>query len=207
MITAILFDLGNVLLNFNHELIAERFRPFSAAGQEERGSVRIRELAAGLERGDIDADAFIDECLAMMQAAGPMDRSAFLSMWNDIFWINEPLAALLPGLARRARLGLLSNTNPIHMDFLRARFPSLFAPFSVELLSYELRAVKPETRVYEEALRRVDAPADECLFFDDIRDHVVSAASLGIHAYQYVSVQGVRDILAAYDLLPDAPDQ
>jgi FMN phosphatase YigB (HAD superfamily) len=208
MITTIMFDLGNVLLHFNHRLIEERLRPFASHENADSGVNRIKELAAAFERGHIDSDAFINESLTVMQAVESMDRDTFMSMWNEIFWINEPLAAMLPALASRARLVLLSNTNPLHIEFVRKTFPQMFAPFSVEMFSYELHAMKPETRMYEMALSSAGAEPEECLFFDDIHQHVASAASLGIHAYQYVSVQGVRDILSVYELLPDpAPIQ
>ena len=204
MITTVMFDLGNVLLHFNHRLIGERLRAF-AAGQDSRAATeRCKELAESFERGRIGSDAFINECLTMMHAFGAMDRDAFTTMWNDIFWINEPLADMLPGIARRARLVLLSNTNPLHIAFVRSRFPALFAPFAIEILSYETGAMKPEAHIYNEALARAKALPEECLYFDDIRLNVESAASLGINAYQYVSVRGVREILSVFDLLPDA---
>jgi FMN phosphatase YigB (HAD superfamily) len=206
MITTILFDLGNVLLHFNHRLIEERLRPFAAKEDPERGARRCKELAADFERGQIDSDGFINTCISMMQAAGPIDRQVFMDMWNDIFWINEPLAALLPELGRRVRLVLLSNTNPLHIAFVRARFPGLLEIFPLHVLSYETRLMKPDTRIYEEALQRAEARPAECLFFDDIRTHVTAAASIGIHAYQYVSVEGVRDILAVFEVLPPRPD-
>lgn len=202
MITTVLFDLGNVLLHFNHRLIGDRLRAFAAGRDSHAATERCKELAESFERGQIGSDAFINECLTVMHSFGAIDRDTFTAMWNDIFWINEPLAELLPGIARRARLVLLSNTNPLHITFVRSRFPRLFEPFAIEILSCETGAMKPETHIFELALARANVQPEECLYFDDIRLHVESAARLGINAYQYVSVQGVREILAVYDLLP-----
>ena len=41
----------------------------------------------------------------------------------------------------------------------------------------------------------------ETLYLDDIGAYVDAAAALGMRAYQYVSLDGVRDVLRLHDLI------
>lgn len=203
MISTVIFDLGNVLLHFNNQLIVERLRPFVDDLDAVRAAPAWKELVSSFERGQVDSIAFIEESVRMMHTDS-IDHDRFMSIWNDIFWINEPLAALLPELSGKVRLVLLSNTNPLHIDFLQKRFPVLFDSVSLKIFSHEARMAKPDVGIYREVLKRANVAPEDCLFFDDIEQHVRMAASIGINAYQYVSVQGVRDILAAYEILEAA---
>jgi glucose-1-phosphatase len=196
MIRAVLLDLGNVLLHFDHHLLREQIAALRPGGDDRETA----DLVQRFERGLLDGDTFIDTMLDRAAPGARPDREAFITQWCDIFWKNEELTALLPELAKAARLVMVSNTNALHVDFAQRRFPEVFAPFHARIYSHEQHARKPEPAMFRAAAEAAGVPPEQCLFFDDISEYVEAAACIGMHAYQYVSVSGVRDILAAYGL-------
>ena len=103
-------------------------------------------------------------------------------------FVSEPFLPenLLEGLSRRYRLLLLSNTNDIHYRFLRERYLML-RHFDDFVLSYEVGAMKPDAKIYDEAIRRAGAPADECFFVDDKQINVDAARRAGMDAVRFES--------------------
>ena len=81
---------------------------------------------------------------------------------------------------------VLSNTNEIHIDFIKENitfyneFKDCFDKF---YLSHEINLRKPDIDIYEFVLNENDLKANECLFIDDTKDNTDMASSLGIHVW------------------------
>lgn len=200
MIKAIIFDLGNVLLNFDHQIIFERLGKYLPSPDILRwAGRRIKRLVTQFEMGDISADAFYEQLGLAVKFDG-LGRKDFDKKWAEIFWKNDELVALLDELSGSIELHMLSNTNSLHVDYARQAFPEVFTPFSNLTLSYEVGTAKPAKEIFEHALQHIDAKPEETIYFDDIQKYVASARRLGINAHQYVSVDGVRDVCRMYDI-------
>ena len=89
-------------------------------------------------------------------------------------------------LAGRYRLLLLSNTNAIHWQMIRANYPML-QYFHDCVLSFEERAMKPDPVIYRVLLARAGCQAEEYFFTDDIALNVEGARLMGIDAVQFES--------------------
>jgi putative hydrolase of the HAD superfamily len=201
MIRAIIFDLGNVLLHFDHGIIRDRLSQYARRDAFVGARRDIDALSAAFEKGEVASDVFIARFFELLNIEQPFSRQAFAQMWSDIFWKNEALLTLLGRLRPEVTLVLLSNTNMLHVSFAEERFPEVFAPFAHRLYSHEVHLRKPDPAFFTLAAERVGACPEECLYFDDLQQYVDAAARLGIHAYQYVSVDAARDILAVYEVL------
>jgi len=57
----------------------------------------------------------------------------------------------------------------------------------VFIVSYQVGAMKPDPRIYEEALRRSGLPAGACLFVDDRTLNVEGAMRVGMRALRFES--------------------
>jgi 2-haloacid dehalogenase len=55
------------------------------------------------------------------------------------------------------------------------------------IVSFQVGAMKPDPRIYEEALRRSGLPATACVFVDDRPANVEGAARVGMHALLFQS--------------------
>ena len=204
MIRAVISDLGNVLLHFDHRLITRRLAAYLPDGAWDEGYERqFWPLVHAFEHGTIGSDDFLREASAMLQCSPSMTREQFRRLWADIFWPNTEFIELLARLRGKVTLVMLSNTNPLHIDFARESFPSLFSLFDAAVFSYEEAAAKPDPAMFRAALQRAGTEADETLYFDDIAAYADAAAALGMHAYQYITFAGARDVLRMYGLVTE----
>lgn len=202
MIRAVVTDLGNVLLHFDHRIIVARLRhdfPDAAWDDEQEGLFWA--LVRSFELGAVDEEGFLAEAGILLGVGDALDASRFRRLWSDIFWLNEPYLSLLQSIRTQVTLVLLSNTNSMHIAWAREKFPEVFALFSHAVYSYERGTAKPDPRMFREALRRAEVSPGETVYFDDIAAYAEAASAVGMNGHQYVSVAGARDVLTLHGLL------
>ena len=61
--------------------------------------------------------------------------------------------------------------------------------------SFEAGALKPDAKIYENALARANCEPQECFYTDDIEEYVLKAASFGINAEVYTQTDKTRQAL------------
>jgi FMN phosphatase YigB (HAD superfamily) len=192
---SIIFDLGRVLVNFDFQRgyrALEGLCPYPAAEIPMRiPIVLVRRLETGL----IEPRDFY---LEFSHALGlTVDYSRFCEIWCSIFTELLLPESLLESLAARYRLVLLSNTNPIHFEQIRASFPQMLRHFHHLVLSYEVMAMKPQPEIYRAAIAAAQCRPEECFFTDDILEYVEAAKALGIDAVQFESREQIVGELQA----------
>jgi FMN phosphatase YigB (HAD superfamily) len=199
MIDAAIFDLGNVLLAFDHHLIEQRVADAACGATDaaacDETAARMRALAVQFEHGAMAPAAFIAACIALPALDGRLAADDFRLLWCDIFWPRRAMIALVTRLARRMPLVMLSNTNALHIDWARERHPEVFTPFTATVFSHEIGCAKPDPAAFDAALARAGTTADRCLYVDDLAAHVDAATSRGLRAIQHVSAAGVTGAL------------
>ena len=195
MITTIFFDLGNVLLFFDHRLIHDRLSANSLRKNiEEINKIELASLIDAYETGDYSSLEFFEKMNAVFRFHRFYDFNSFRNDWSDIFWENTELISLLPELKKKYQLGIISNTNEMHIVFLRERFPYLFKQFDHLIYSYELHRRKPSREIFEGALSMAKAQSSESFYLDDNDAYVDAARVLGFNAFRYVGFSALLDI-------------
>jgi glucose-1-phosphatase len=126
------------------------------------------------------------------------DFEEFCAIWNSVL-APEPILqdALFERLARKCRLALLSNTDPIHVAHFEAHH-SFPRHFPVRVYSCRVGSCKPGPMIFHHALRELAAMPDEAIFIDDLRENALAAAALGIHPFHFTSPE---DLLAEFSRL------
>jgi putative hydrolase of the HAD superfamily len=176
---AYLFDLGNVLAGFEHRIFCNRLAGSEPSwGAEDIYRIVFQEgLNDRFETGRINGGAFYEELRKRMGLSLSLER--FRDLWNDIFWENPGMEAILETLHPGARLVLVSNTNAWHLEHVRDRY-SLLDHFDAMVLSYEIGVRKPDPRFFQAALDAAGTEPRRCLYFDDLEANVEAASRLGI---------------------------
>lgn len=184
-ITAIAFDLGNVLVRVDHGRFCQRLG--AAAGVSSR-QVYEAVFNSGLEpeydSGRLSSEEFHRELCRLFGINPPF--SLFSQWWQDIFDPMESMAELVARLAGRYSLFLVSNTNSLHFDYIRRRFP-LLRHVGRFILSYRVGSRKPEPAIYQRLIQEISRPPQECLFVDDKAPFVTAARTHGLEAWQFIS--------------------
>src|SRR5574340_950949 len=123
-ITAITFDLGNVLIRVDHFRFCRRLGSLAALSpQEVYAQVFESGLEPGYDTGRITSREFYQRVTEHFGVALPY--SQFRDLWCDLFDPMDGMAELVRHLASRFPLFLLSNTNSLHFDYLKGRFAAL----------------------------------------------------------------------------------
>ena len=201
MARAVLFDLGNVLVQFSHTRMVRQVASCLGCSDEALKGLFFRDgLLWQYERGLIDTEALHRELCAWAGRQVPLDQ--LVRAASDIFWPNPPMESLaLELLARDVPIVVVSNTCPIHVAWIEEHFP-FFRKLARRVLSFEVGAAKPERTMFEAALRRLGDPSpSEVLYFDDTVEHVEAARKLGIQAHRYTDPEGARAIIRRAGLL------
>jgi len=196
VIRTIIFDLGQVLIPFDLARGYSALLPHCPHSLDEiRRLVASTDLVPRFEKGEVSPESFVQQFSRLLDLQ--LDYSRFCEIWSGIF-LPGPLIAdeTLERLHRRYRLLVLSNTNAIHFEMIRERYPFL-RHFDAFVVSYEVGALKPDPRMYRAALDRAGAPPQQCFYTDDIAAYVEAARRFGIDAVQFESSSQIERELKA----------
>lgn len=196
MITTIFFDLGNVLLFFDHRIILRRIRPHAA---NSISSVMQRPeygaLVHSFELGEVAPENFFRAMQNLFGLKNDYSYDAFINDWSDIFWENQSLLAILPQLGADYQLGIISNTNAMHIDFARKKFPHVFRAMHHLVFSHECHVRKPSRDIFELAAHCAGVQPAQCFYVDDIVAYAQSAEASGFHATPFISTNGLLEVM------------
>lgn len=196
-VRAVIFDIGRVLIRID----VGRAMKGLASGT----SLSPQELWSAIEQdprwkdwqeGRISARNWYLH--VKQRFGGPATFEEFTEAWNLVL-DPEPVFSneLFQKLSKSYRLGLLSNTDPIHVPHMESRY-DFFSYFRVRIYSCAIGAAKPNPLIYREALRACRVRAEEAVYIDDISAYVEAARRLGMIGVQFQSSEQL--VLALRDL-------
>jgi putative hydrolase of the HAD superfamily len=201
LIEVIFFDLGNVILPFNHYQIAEKLFPF--VQEKEFKDPRevfshIFDLMNGainaFDAGKLSPEEFFQSLKESLQLS--LSFEAFVPIWNEIFVEDREVSEIIRSLKGRWRLGLLSNTDPLHFNYILSTFP-IVSVLEKWILSYEVGFKKPDIHIFQKAIEWASVKPEKILFIDDTKGHVEVAVSLGMQGIHFVSADQLKKELSA----------
>ncbi len=188
-IKAIIFDLGNVLVDFDHMIAARKIAAFT----DKDGGQMYRlffdsELTGLFEEGKVSAEGFFKEVKRLLNLR--ISYEEFLPIWNEIFFLskkNKDVYNIAKKLKSNYKTALLSNVNILHFDYLKKNFP-VFDAFDHIITSYKIGLRKPHPSIYRNALKLLKEPAGSVFYTDDRRDLIEKANALGIRGFWFEGV-------------------
>lgn len=191
-------DLGQVILPFQEEIVWRRLEQYCQVSPIPRERVKQLVLETGLEKGDLSGRDFYELLVPLLQ----MDLSYpdFVEVWSDMFWVEERTLNLL--LQARVHLRfILSNTNPIHWEWLSRRFSWLWEHFDKIFLSYEWGLLKPDPVFFREVVKASGFSPSEHLFIDDNPENIQGALQIGMRGLVYRDPENLEAGLKSFGLL------
>jgi 2-haloacid dehalogenase len=199
-IEAVIFDIGNVLIELHPERYYDR-----VIGEERRrrlfAEVDLHAMNDRVDRGE-DFTATIYG----MADAHPEWRDE-IRQWHDN-WIElaspviEPSIALLRALrARGVPVFALTNFGVGSFAYARTQYPFL-DEFDRSYVSGHMGVIKPDPRIYEMVEEDCGIAPGRLLFADDRPDNIDMAASRGWQTHLFEGPEGWGARLRAEGLLP-----
>ena len=182
--TTIVFDLGNVLIPFNHQLWIDNYNSVEI-GLGDNYAIKYKEnyhVHRNYESGKISDSEFIAQNLKWLNNL--VSEEKFIEVFSNIFTLNENVISLLPILKKKYTLVLLSNTNNLHKVHGWEKYPFL-NNFDKLILSQEVGSIKPEENIYRAVEEYTKAESESHIFIDDVLEYVDAAKALGWDGIQF----------------------
>lgn len=181
---AVVFDIGNVLLDWNPRHLYRKLFDDEGAMEDFLATVCTQAWNEDQDRG-----RSFEEGVALLCDEHPAHADmirAYDERWNEM--IPGPIegsVALLEGL-RGAGVRLFAITNFSHEKFVVAqqRFAFL-GGFEDVVVSAREGLLKPDPAIYRRLIERNGLTAQDCVFIDDSLRNVEGAAAVGMTALHF----------------------
>jgi len=175
----IIFDFGNVLVQWHPELVYGEY-----FGDEAKAWWFLRHVADATWRNRIDAGESTDACIAELKAQQPEYSDAielYRSRWKEMLTDEVPgMREVINDIKRKCyEIYGLTNWSMETFPAARERF-GILQMIDRYVVSGAEGLVKPDARLFRVLLDRYSLKAEECTFIDDNPDNVAAAKALGM---------------------------
>lgn len=197
---AVLFDIGNVLIDWNPQILFEALIPDDAERKYFHDVVCPREWWI-----QHDAGASFEEIAAPVCERFP-DKRDLIWAWHERYAELIPEAIdgsvrLLQELKdRKVQIHALTNYPADKFRIARELYPFLDL-FDDIVVSGEVRMIKPDPAIFALALDRMQTNANGVLFIDDHKPNIEAADALGFVTHHFTNPAALREDLTRHGLL------
>lgn len=196
----VLFDIGNVLIDWNPYILFEELIPDASERAHFHEVVCPRDWWVRH-----DAGATFEDIAAPVCESFPEHR--------DLIWAwHHRYLDLMPGViegsvdilrelkSKRVPVRALTNWAADKFQIALKEYDFL-SWFEDVVVSGEVRMIKPDPAIFILALDRMQAEAGTVLFIDDSKPNIEAANKLGFQTHHFKSPKSLRSDLIAYGLL------
>lgn len=186
-ITAIIFDFGNVLLEWNPRFVYRHFFPNDMEAME-RFFQEVNFMEWNLQQ---DKGRPFTEGVAIL--SGQFPQYAHLIQAYHDHWIDSvggTITGTVELLNQLKQAGFplygLSNWSAETFPYAREKY-DFFELFDDMVISGEVGQVKPDPEIFQILLDKIGRPAQECLLIDDSLPNIQQANKMGFATIHFES--------------------
>ena len=199
MIKNLVFDFGNVLIEWNPAKILAAF-----VKEEDRKRVEAAIFDSGLwaqtDTGQLTLKSAIQAAQTLLDSSYSATVEAIFTHWYETVDVYHQLQEKI---FEWAQLGygiyILSTTSEIFYAVENAGLLPMTKLLTGKILSYEVGFAKPDKSIYQKLLAQYALQANQCVFIDDLQINLDVAKSLGFETILATSEQ--QNIIAIEELL------
>jgi putative hydrolase of the HAD superfamily len=192
--SGVIFDIGGVLIDFDHMLICKRLaNDCGLAPNDVYAKIFTSGIEAAYDTGTLSTDDFLS---AVSKAISlNMPRAELSERWCGIFSEKKDVTAIIRAIHGKTRLMLLSNTNELHFEYARKKFPVLESLFEPKFLSYEIGLRKPDPAIYKKVIELTCLNSKDLVYIDDRQDYVDAAVAAGLPSERFITAEDLKKSL------------
>lgn len=202
VIETFIFDFGGViiktpnldwLLRWRESLGLKPDQEITKILSNPMESELIREIFLGMKSEEELWHLFADRLNLKPQTVQRIRRHV-LSKYR----INKPIIRIMKEIKSEYKTAILSNASEQTRKLIESKF-HLHEIVDDIIISAEEGLIKPDPRIYQLAMDRLDASPETTMFLDDLEENVHAAKEFGMKAVQFLNtsqaIHAVRDIL------------
>ncbi|MDD3174331.1 MAG: HAD family phosphatase [Herbinix sp.] len=187
-INTIVFDIGNVLVDFRwEEYLRDCNYDEDVIGKVSNATV-MNKLWKKWDRGDIDEAEMIEQCCLLEPSVELEIRKFFADILKVVREYNYS-ADFIQGLKKNNyKVYLLSNYAETHFELDKEYF-KFINYVDGGVISYEIGCIKPEAKIYKTLIEKYNINPSEAVFLDDLPENLKGAKPFGFHTIQVKSYE------------------
>jgi FMN phosphatase YigB (HAD superfamily) len=187
-----IFDLGKVLVDFDYSIAAQKVAARSTKSPGDLHSfLGASPLLGEYESGNLTRAAFFHAIRSQINFQGDLEE--FGGYFADIFSEIPAMIQLQAELRRRGhKTFIFSNTNDLAVEHIRLNFP-FFQNFDGYIFSYEVGAMKPQSKIYEAMEAMAGKRGADLIYIDDRAENIAAGKARGWHAILHETPEETRE--------------
>jgi putative hydrolase of the HAD superfamily len=197
MIKNIVFDLGNVLLDFDPDSYLDKLGYSKEVKNQLKSEIFETEEWLKLDRGSITQP----EAVKIWQQRNPdlkNEISEVMAAWEKILTIKEDTEEILSSLtAENYNLYILSNFHQKAFEYVSSKY-EFFNYFDGRVISADIGLIKPDFEIYDHLLDKFKLKAEETIFIDDSRENIKAALKKGLRVIHFTDAESLKEELKLY---------
>jgi putative hydrolase of the HAD superfamily len=189
MIKAIIFDFGNVICRFTNEIYIKKIADLTGKTVEDIKNLVFKNsnILIRFETGILSGQEFFEEISNLYGLKVSYEELKKIYS-EDKFTPVEGMEKLIEELKGKYKIGLLSNTSSWDYDYILKDTP-IVKTFNTITTSFGVKAMKPNPKIFEDALNKLKLRPEECIYTDDILEYVEAAKKIGMKAVQFTTIE------------------
>lgn len=194
MIKNIIFDIGNVLVNFRPLEVMKELGMDEETVKAVAGVTIESPLWCELDRGVIPEETVIEMMKSSAQDQYKDDVQRFFTDGSPYLVKSFDYSAdWLKSLKQKGfNIFLLSNY-PVSLFELHSKQSFTFMPYvDGKVVSGYVKLIKPDLDIYNTLLKQYNLIPHECVFIDDLKANIEGAEKAGIKGIHFTSYEEVQ---------------
>lgn len=192
MIHTIIFDIGNVLVDFRWRQMFESFG-LKEDEIEKLANATVRHQAwLDLDKGIISTEEAKEAYVKEVPEYREFIERIYQEMDKLLVQFDYSIPWITEMKERGYRIYILSNWSKPAFDACKDTALNFLSLVDGTVFSYKEFVIKPEKKIYEIICTRYDINPQEAIFLDDSEANIKSAREYGLHAIHFQSYEQGR---------------
>lgn len=188
--SALVFDLGNVIVAHDNDMLFRRLASRCSAGDAYQRLSLWDDPRVGT--GELPIERLHEQLARDLGYSG--DWATFQDDWCCHFEVDPKMLEFVQHLGETYRVMIFSNTNAVHWNMLVDETDGALAKIE-PYLSHEIGDVKPNVSAFEKVARAACIVPVRSIFVDDRVDNVESARQVGFIAHHFTDQPTLEQFL------------
>lgn len=204
VIKCIIFDLGDVIIDLDFSrFFNEVITPSPLNKPKTPIMLEFFRQSDTYHQGKITEEDFYKQACELLQVC-TLDQNSFFDAFNSIIAnLNTDIVNLIKKIRELNSLTIMvmSNINISHWKYLKKQKWDIWELFDAFILSHEIHLTKPDSKIFDYAIKKAGCNPEEILFIDDGLNNIRSAKEMGLNTIRFVGIENLITELNNYEII------